>query len=411
MAVPSNLDTVALRFSRYIDELREFFRSQRIEFGKPADLVSFADRLEHSMALREDLGSLVRSILYREAEKISAVELFEILALAVAGQKIAESAQDFYEPNRRLFGFVNHALRSQRKAVPEEAEQVAPPARNLAREIEAQSPTTRVLQPTQVPGMPERRNESPAVPLFGAYGGDRNDPSAKDAREEGARRGKSFYFLVIASLLFAAVTFYAGRYGVSRPKALAGRLWPTNQAEPTVAAPVKSAAGCTGGLQSQAEPGALREKLRRVAELRAGKYYDTALAALRDIAAADPGYPGINLKISDLDLQMQRTQQARDAVSAQIAISECLSALSPAALDTYCKLEDPMDTTDGCHARLGQLRAAAQLQAAVVVQELSRNLAAVSPVRRTGATRVAKTAGLNADHSRKGTGRSPDAER
>lgn len=395
MAFPSNLENVALRFSAHIEELRGFFKSQRIAFGTPADLVPFADRLDRSLGLSEDLGSLVRSISYREAEKITAVELFEVLVLAVAGQKIAENAQDFYEPNRRLFGFVNQALRSQRKPVPEEAEQVMPP-RNFAKESGHQNLTAQTMQPSSDLDLRAIRNESPAVPLFGSYGADTSHTPGTPEREGMARGGKSIFFFAIASLLLAAFAFYVGRYGVSRPRVFSGRLGPASQVEDIVAAPGKSAADCTGGLQPQAEPGALGEKLRRVADLRARKQYDTALTVLRDIAAADPGYPGINLNISDLDLQMQRALQARDAVSAQIAISECLAALSPAALDTYCKLEDPTDTTDRCHARLARIKAAAQLQAEVVVHEMSRNLVTASSGRRGGAKGAAETPGQRA---------------
>lgn len=391
MVFPSNLENVAIRFSSYIDELREFFKAQNVRFGQPEDLTAFADRVDSSASFREDMGSLVRTILYREAEKISRVELFEVLVLAVAGRKIEESTQEFHEQNRRVFAFVNQSMHARRRplqedepaAEPSKAAEIAAPrvASNEASESSrSHVGSFETVEPASFPV---------ARPLFSAF---QNEPAHPPIEAESRRpRGPAIFLFAIAALLLAGATFYFGRSGMfgGHPRAVDQ---PAPGAVVTQApAPVKSVSDCTGAPQSGSVPGALIQEYKHVKDLKFQKRYDAALTGLRDIAASDPGYPGINLDISDLDLQMRRAQQARDAVSAQIAISDCLATLPAPALDAYCKAEFPLDTTDTCHSSLGRIKASAQLQAGVVTQELSRSFAVASSTGRPRQTGLAAT--------------------
>ncbi len=96
---------------------------------------------------------------------------------------------------------------------------------------------------------------------------------------------------------------------------------------------------------------------------------------LRSVARLDPGYPGINLDQSDALLQLKRPEDAREAVDAQLGISECLAKLPGPALDAYCGAEFSASTVGGCRPQLAHIRQAAELQAALVHLELGHRAA------------------------------------
>jgi hypothetical protein len=104
------------------------------------------------------------------------------------------------------------------------------------------------------------------------------------------------------------------------------------------------------------------------------KHFDTAVPALRDIAAADPGYPGINLDLSDALLQGQHAVEAKSAISSQIALSDCLIELPDHVLQDYCATEMAQSDKESCRSQLTQMQRAAHFQAALIDMQLATNI-------------------------------------
>ncbi len=117
MVSTSKFESLAQRFAPYIDELQDFFSSRKVPFGTPGDLQAFPGRLQDP-AFHEEMTSMVRSIVYRESEAVPRTELMEMLAIAVAGPRVEESAPELHEPLRQLLIFVTEVVRSQRLTLP-----------------------------------------------------------------------------------------------------------------------------------------------------------------------------------------------------------------------------------------------------------------------------------------------------
>lgn len=97
----------------YVEELRGFFRSREVEFGSAADLSPFVQRLETETGFREDVGSILRTAIYRERDGLSPAELMELLATAVGGNEIDNgAAPEVREAVRKLMGFVESVFRT-----------------------------------------------------------------------------------------------------------------------------------------------------------------------------------------------------------------------------------------------------------------------------------------------------------
>lgn len=131
-----------------------------------------------------------------------------------------------------------------------------------------------------------------------------------------------------------------------------------------------TAVACVGPADQKVSRATLSDRYHWARTLLDQKLFDAALPNLGYVAAADPGYPGINLDISDTSLHLKYSEQAKAAIKAQLAISDCLAKLPPESLDGYCKSEMPKSTPDGCRAQLSYIGRAAQLQATVVHMEL-----------------------------------------
>lgn len=102
--------------------------------------------------------------------------------------------------------------------------------------------------------------------------------------------------------------------------------------------------------------------------------FGAALQQLHAIAMADPGFPGVHLDESDALLHMKLPERAREAVDAQIKISECLAALPSASLEAYCRTEFSSSAASACRPQLAHIRQAAELQDALVHLELGHRM-------------------------------------
>lgn len=69
----------------YIAELRGFSRSYRLQTGDPEDLTALCSKLRDSVLFREDFGSMIRSIAFRENLRISSDDLLRLVLLAWGG--------------------------------------------------------------------------------------------------------------------------------------------------------------------------------------------------------------------------------------------------------------------------------------------------------------------------------------
>jgi hypothetical protein len=102
-------------FGPHIEELHAFFKTRGVQYGSPQDLKQFMDRLDSDPAFRDEIGSLVRTIIYHERDGLSWAELMELLAAAVSGPGIDDVTEpEVREAVRRLMTFVENVFRTRR---------------------------------------------------------------------------------------------------------------------------------------------------------------------------------------------------------------------------------------------------------------------------------------------------------
>ncbi len=101
--------------------------------------------------------------------------------------------------------------------------------------------------------------------------------------------------------------------------------------------------------------------------------YAPAVSLFREIASADPAYPGINLELSMALMDAQQPDEANEAINAQLAVSNCLAELTPNQLETYCHAEMPGMHTSACEEQVLDMRRSAHMHAALVQMRLSRD--------------------------------------
>src|SRR5438270_9686526 len=104
-------EELANRFAPYIEELREFFTFHRMSFGVAADIGVLAERTETPGTFRDELNSLVRSIILREGGSVPQTELLEILAIAAGGTSVNPTAPELQQSMRKLLSFVGTVAR------------------------------------------------------------------------------------------------------------------------------------------------------------------------------------------------------------------------------------------------------------------------------------------------------------
>jgi hypothetical protein len=143
----------------------------------------------------------------------------------------------------------------------------------------------------------------------------------------------------------------------------------------------KPAGACVAPVSSEIPSEALTEVQNRARELADHKRFAEALPEFRNIAAVDPGYPGVNLDLSVSLLQLKHTGDAKAAIDSQLAVSDCLSRLPAPALKAYCKAEMPHSSVDTCRDQLKSIRQTAYFQAALVQMELGHTVNGEPPAR------------------------------
>jgi outer membrane biosynthesis protein TonB len=99
-------------FEKHIEDFHEFFRSRGVSFGSPGDLPPFVARLAADPSFRDDMASMVRTVIYRERDGVSRLELVEMVAVAVEGTQVENAGQpENREAERQVVGFVDGVFR------------------------------------------------------------------------------------------------------------------------------------------------------------------------------------------------------------------------------------------------------------------------------------------------------------
>jgi TonB family protein len=111
MLSPSPSEQIALRFGGYIEELREFLTSRRLTTGSLEDLEPFMGRVTASESFKEEMASMVRSILYREDEAVSRDHLTGLLLVTITGAHAEEAKAALNPEVGRVRAFVDETMR------------------------------------------------------------------------------------------------------------------------------------------------------------------------------------------------------------------------------------------------------------------------------------------------------------
>ena len=372
------------RFSTYIGELRQFFESRGVAFGKPQDLTGFAQTLNTDESFQEEMGSMVRTILYQADERLGRGELLELVTTAVGGPDVDGSTAEVQGSIRQIFLFLNAAVRQGGRAssAPEFPEEEAVASSETRQGAQHPNPIAEAAPVLQRPVFAPATRQEPRSPsgnevLFRAISlsaESEEEPQLKPlpfltntlAKE---RPRGPWWAIPAVGLLLAAIG--AGVY--------VGRPWVERHAQGTATLDVTpsssgSPSSCVAPIAAGVTRASLEERSRWAHNLLEQRLYEAALPELREIARLDPGYPGIKLDESDALLNLKRPEDSREAIDAQIGVSECLAKLPSAMLDTYCSAQFSIASVAGCRAQLTHIRQAAELQAALVHLELGHRV-------------------------------------
>jgi hypothetical protein len=155
-------------------------------------------------------------------------------------------------------------------------------------------------------------------------------------------------------------------------------------------------ASCVGVANPQVPIANLEARHQWVTSLLASNHLEGAVNEMRSIATIDPGYPAINLDISDALLKSKHANDAKDAIQLQLEISECLSNLPQPDMLAYCKSEWVSVPEGGCIPELERINQKAHYQAGVIDTEIARTAephpAPASPARLSARVAAAPTA-------------------
>jgi TonB family protein len=161
---PLSVESSVSGFGPHIEELHGFFKTRGVEFGSPQHLKPFMDRLDSDTGFRDEIASLVRTIIYRERDGLSWAELMELLAAAVGGPGLDDVTEpEVRDAERRLMAFVENVFRTRRNPV----------GANIASAVQAVSPE--VVEAAAAP-VAEQQAVSDVVPAEAASNAAATEP-------------------------------------------------------------------------------------------------------------------------------------------------------------------------------------------------------------------------------------------
>jgi hypothetical protein len=112
---PLSVGSSASGSGPHIEELRAFFKTRDVAYGSAEDLKPFVDRLDSDAGFRDEISSMVRTIIYRERDGLSRLELIELMETAVGGPAVDDAeTPEVREAVGRLMVFVESVFRSRR---------------------------------------------------------------------------------------------------------------------------------------------------------------------------------------------------------------------------------------------------------------------------------------------------------
>ncbi len=101
MNLLSDTQGIASRFSDYIDDLRDVFRCNGVDFGSPEDFFAFARTMKKHGGLCRDVARVAKAVTEKETN-VSLRTIITIIAVASGGAEIATSDREMSVPIDRV---------------------------------------------------------------------------------------------------------------------------------------------------------------------------------------------------------------------------------------------------------------------------------------------------------------------
>jgi len=95
----------------YVEELREFLTMHGLHVGSSDDLRPFSEKLSLGGVFRDDMQSMIRSIIFREGGGIPRAELLRIVTAAVGGADVDDLSRDAVVPVQTIMKFLSQVMR------------------------------------------------------------------------------------------------------------------------------------------------------------------------------------------------------------------------------------------------------------------------------------------------------------
>ena len=112
MGAPPKSEYVERRDMPYVEELREFLMMHGLHFGSSDDLRPFSEKLSLGGVFRDDMQSMIRSIIFREGGGIPRAELLRIVTAAVGGADVDDLSRDAVVPVQTIMKFLSEVMRA-----------------------------------------------------------------------------------------------------------------------------------------------------------------------------------------------------------------------------------------------------------------------------------------------------------
>jgi TonB family protein len=97
MNLLSDTEGIASRFGDYIEDLRDVFRCNGVDFGSPEDFFAFARTMKYHSDLCRDVARVAKAVTEKEAN-VSLQTIVTIIAVASGGAEIATSDREMSVP-------------------------------------------------------------------------------------------------------------------------------------------------------------------------------------------------------------------------------------------------------------------------------------------------------------------------
>ena len=137
---PERAGSSASGFGPHVEELQSFFAARGVSFGSAADLKPFVERLNADASFQNEMASMVRTVIYRERDGLSRLELMELVTMAVGGPAVeGVAAAEVREAVRGLMAFVESVFRTRRN--PGSVVEPVPQEQIAAEPVGAANPT------------------------------------------------------------------------------------------------------------------------------------------------------------------------------------------------------------------------------------------------------------------------------